>query len=273
MNHKLFAPRVTPWTNYLTDRLDTTHDSSLYHYSMLKMMMKTFNFSVHIRTTDTWTAAAGNSQNVTGQLGFLYRHQAIFMITPYRMTTDRMVYGDFTAITWEPTFLFLFRHPKTTSIHSKYLVPFKWSVWMTILGLLLLYISIMSIHLQRSGSFETVDDRSFVGVCIWLLGYSFQQYAAHMPNLHSSRIMVVSLILMVYISFQYYCTFIIGSLIMESPKTIKTLDDLISSGLEIGTTKAVYNRDLFVSVSRLHIKGSIKHCRFPVALNRWRIQK
>lgn len=52
MNHKLFAPRVTPWTNYLTDRLDTTHDSSLYHYSMLKMMMKTFNFSVHNRYLD-----------------------------------------------------------------------------------------------------------------------------------------------------------------------------------------------------------------------------
>lgn len=252
LNNKLLRPEPVPWTDYLNDRLDTTHDSSLYHYVLLKMMMKSFNFSINIRRTNTWSASEAEV-NVTGELGYLVRHQAVFMITPYRITTGRMEYGDFTAITWEPWFLFLFRHPKTSSIHSKYLVPFDWSVWITILVMLIISIVVMIIHLKSCGSLETVHDRSFSGTFLWFLGYAFQQYATHLPNLHSSRIMVVSIILMVYISYQYYCTFIVGSLITESPKTIKTLDGLINSGLEIGTSKAVYARDLFLSVGGLVI--------------------
>lgn len=247
MDPKLFLPGPVPWTQYLHTRLDTTHDSALYHYDLLKLMMKCFNFSVNIHRTNTWSASGG-SQNVTGELGFLHRHQAMFTITPYRITPDRIDYGEFTAITWEPRFVFLFRHPKTMSTHSKYLVPFEGSVWIALLCILLLCIVIMTVHLQRSGNFESVHDRSFLGVFFWLLGYSFQQYASCLPKLHSSRIMVVSVILMGYVSYQYYCTFIIGSLITESPKTIKTLDDLISSGLEIGTTKAVFSRDMFFSM-------------------------
>lgn len=59
--------------------------------------------------------------------------------------------------------------------------------------------------------------------------------------------MVISVILMAYISYQYYSTFIIASLITEAPKTIKTFDDLASSDLEFGTTKAVYVKDLLLS--------------------------
>lgn len=249
MNHKLFRPGA-PWTTYLRERLDTTHDSTLYHLQLLEMLKKKFNFSVRLHKTDTWSASS-SSVNVTGELGFLYRHQAIFMITPYRITEDRMAYGDFSAITWEPSFLFLFRHPKVTSIRSKYLVPFRSSVWFCILSMLLLIICLLSCHLQRSGSFEDVPDRSSSFVLMWLFGYILQQYGFHLPQLNSSRIMVVSVILMGYLSYQYYCTFIIGSLITESPKTIKTLDDLINSGLEMATTRAVYTKDLFMSVSGL----------------------
>lgn len=212
------------------------------------MLQDKYNFSVRLRKTNTWSAST-SSDTVSGELGFLHRHQAIFMITPYRMTLDRIDFGDFAAITWEPHFLFLFRHPKSTSIHSKYLVPFQWSVWFAILTTLIMFTLVLSVHLQRSSSFETISDRRLLGVSLWLFGYAFQQYAGHLPKLNSSRVLIVSLIFMSYVSYQYYCTFIIGSLITESPKTIKTLDDLIDSGLQIGTTRAVYTRDLFFSVS------------------------
>lgn len=213
---------------------------------MLKLM---FNFNVRLRKTNTWSPSVDlGGDNVTGELGFLHRHQAVFMLTPYRLTSDRLEFGDFTAITWQPQFLFIFRHPKSTSITSKYLVPFQSSVWFVILILLLAFIVILAVHLQRSRVFETIPDRSLIGVALWLTGYLCQQYATHLPNLNSSRVLVLTLVLMSFLSYQYYCTFIIGSLIMESPKTIKTLADLVASGLEIGTTRAVYTRDLFFSV-------------------------
>lgn len=212
------------------------------------MMKKTCNFSVRLHKTDTWTATGVTANNVSGELGFLHRHQALFMITPYRLTVDRIDYGDFTAITWEPSFLFLFRHPKTSTIGSQYFVPFAGSVWMCIMVTLSSFSLVMVIHLRMNRRLESVEDGSFFGISLWFLGTLFQQYGSEWPSLNSSRFLLLSVVLMAYLSFQYYCTFIIGSLITESPKTIKTLDDLINSGLEIGTTRAVYTKDLFLAV-------------------------
>lgn len=177
------------------------------------------------------------------------------MITPYRLTPDRATFADVTSITWSPQFLFLFRHPKFTSIRSQYLLPFQWSVWATMALVILIFSLILALHLQRSGAFEDVPDRSFVAVVLWIFGFSLQQFSADLPKLNSSRIIVISVMLMSFISYQYYTTFIVGSLIIERPKTIKTLTDLINSGIPLGTTTAVYNRDLFTAVGFMKLIG------------------
>lgn len=54
--------------------------------------------------------------------------------------------------------------------------------------------------------------------------------------------------------FQFYSASIVGSLLMEKPKTIKTLRGLINSPLKLGIEDIVYNKDFFkVSVIRFGV--------------------
>lgn len=225
-------------------------------------MQEKFNFRIDYRRTNQWTDTEVFAHNVSGVLKFLHKREAAFMMSPYRLTVGRAEFADVTAVTWSPDFRFLFRHPKSSSIHSQYLVPFELSVWAALTLSILLISIILAIHLQRSGAFETVHDRSFVGVLLWLYSFAVQQFSGDLPRLNASRIILTAVMLLSFICYQYYNTFIVASLIIEQPKTIKTLTDLIKSGLDMGTTTAVYNRDLFTSVSNYLARKS-----FPDLLN------
>lgn len=45
--------------------------------------------------------------------------------------------------------------------------------------------------------------------------------------------------------YQFYSASIVGSLLMEKPKSIKTIRDLIDSSLKLGIEDIVYNKDFF----------------------------
>lgn len=57
-----------------------------------------------------------------------------------------------------------------------------------------------------------------------------------------------------FLVFQFYSASIVGSLLMEKPKTIKTLRNLIDSPLDAGIEDIVYNKDFF-NVSTLLASG------------------
>lgn len=57
-----------------------------------------------------------------------------------------------------------------------------------------------------------------------------------------------------FLVFQFYSASIVGSLLMEKPKTIKTLRNLIDSSLDVGIEDIVYNKDFF-KVSTLLVSG------------------
>lgn len=45
--------------------------------------------------------------------------------------------------------------------------------------------------------------------------------------------------------FQFYSASVVGTLLMQKPKTIKTLRNLIDSSLKTGIEDIVYNKDFF----------------------------
>lgn len=45
--------------------------------------------------------------------------------------------------------------------------------------------------------------------------------------------------------YQFYSASIVGSLLMEKPKSIRTLRDLIDSSLRVGIEDIPYNKDYF----------------------------
>lgn len=92
----------------------------------------------------------------------------------------------------------------------------------------------------------TEIDTSYTNNFLNIFGLFCQQNSVPFHERNSTRIVVSFTIFFSFIFYQYYSTYIVASLITESPKSIKTLDDLLNSNLELGTTKAAYNRDLFM---------------------------
>lgn len=79
-----------------------------------------------------------------------------------------------------------------------------------------------------------------------------------MPQFTSRRCIIMLILLFGFFMFQFYSASIVGSLLMEKPKTIKTLRNLIDSPLKLGIEDILYNKDFFkVSTPELkHILSS-----------------
>ncbi|XP_058835188.1 uncharacterized protein LOC131692250 isoform X1 [Topomyia yanbarensis] len=78
------------------------------------------------------------------------------------------------------------------------------------------------------------------------LGGVCQQGLSEIPHLPSGKCTSLFILLFGYLMFQYYSASIVGSLIMDPPKNIKTLRNLIDSRLTLGIEDIPYSRDYFV---------------------------
>lgn len=75
--------------------------------------------------------------------------------------------------------------------------------------------------------------------------------SSELPNVQSRRLVIFVMLLFGFAIFQFYSASIVGSLLMEKPKTIKTLRNLIDSPLSLGIEDIVYNKDFFRVSKRL----------------------
>lgn len=57
--------------------------------------------------------------------------------------------------------------------------------------------------------------------------------------------LILSALLFSILLFQFYSSFIVGSLLTASPKTIRTIQQLLDSRLECGIDEVSYIRDIF----------------------------
>ncbi|XP_055325553.1 uncharacterized protein LOC129579470 [Sitodiplosis mosellana] len=90
------------------------------------------------------------------------------------------------------------------------------------------------------------DESAALSRCALLfIGALCQQGSSEMPQFTSRRCIIMLILLFGFFMFQFYSASIVGSLLMEKPKTIKTLRNLIDSPLKLGIEDIVYNKDFF----------------------------
>nr|QKN21506.1 ionotropic receptor [Zeugodacus tau] len=91
---------------------------------------------------------------------------------------------------------------------------------------------------QRTGLFfESV---------LFYVGSICQQGLTFSTSFFSGRCIVITSLLFAFAIYQFYSASIVGTLLMEKPKTIRTLRDLIHSSLAVGVEDIPYNRDYFL---------------------------
>ncbi|XP_031631205.1 uncharacterized protein LOC116345713 isoform X2 [Contarinia nasturtii] len=106
-----------------------------------------------------------------------------------------------------------------------------------------------NVNSKPTKTFDNIDveyDESALSRCTLLfIGALCQQGSAEMPQFTSRRCIIMLILLFGFCTFQFYSASIVGSLLMEKPKTIKTLRNLIDSPLKLGIEDIVYNKDFF----------------------------
>uniref|UniRef100_A0A1I8M9U0 Ionotropic glutamate receptor C-terminal domain-containing protein n=1 Tax=Musca domestica TaxID=7370 RepID=A0A1I8M9U0_MUSDO len=269
---------------YLISHIDTHLDSmNRFNFALLSHVRDLFNFSFVLSKTATWGYLKNGKFD--GMIGALVRKQADIGGSPIFFRIERAKVIDYTTRTWVARPCFIFRHPRSTKKDRiVFLQPFSNDVWILLAGcgvatILLLWLlttletdgrpvsAVIPTKSFPHGSFkkrlvrwggllcgyDIRDDNSatqrvgmFLESILFYVGSICQQGLTFSTRSFSGRCIVTTSLLFSFAIYQFYSASIVGTLLMEKPKTIRTLRDLIHSSLEIGIEDIVYNRDYFL---------------------------
>ncbi|KAG4075434.1 hypothetical protein HA402_015087 [Bradysia odoriphaga] len=199
-------------------------------YKLFKLMMEMHNFKVLIHRTDHWVTV-DSMGHWTGTLGMVQRGEVDFAITGARHQDDRYGQVDATANSYYIQLKFLFQHPKSVTSSNVFLSPLNEVVWIV----LVLFGLFTAFSLRQSFLLENkrqCTDYTYSNSLLIVFGMLFQQGYGGSTNYMSSKVFVISVLLLSFLMFQFYSSFIISSLLIEPPKTIKTMKQLAHSKLK-----------------------------------------
>lgn len=173
-------------------------------------------------------------------------------------------------------FLFIFRHPKSIDSLNVFLSPFDLAVWLAIFflsvcsAIIVRQIFLIENHrlVRHSINNETINEDSYSNAVLMVFGFIFQQGKTNVllslcvvvtvllftgydgnPLLLSSRVLITTMLIFSVLIFQFYSSFIVGSLLTEAPKNIKTVKQLLNSRFEFGIDLVPYVLDNFHSAT------------------------
>lgn len=156
---------------------------------------------------------------------------------------DRLEFMEFTVYTWKLEAVIMFRHPKT-GLRNVFLEPLDVFVWLLTFSVIIFSSSLIFFSMK----FQKSDEKKiFSPTRAWILSVAILCQQGFIENFSkfSTRIILFSTIMFTMIVYQFYSSFIVGSLLTAPPKTINTLRDLINSDLEVGVEDVTYNNEFF----------------------------
>lgn len=172
------------------------------------------------------------------------------IVTPTYMTTERLKQVHFLAMTGPLDYKFIFRSPKLSYTHNVFAVAFHYRVWLSILGLILLatVLQVVIIRVDRAMFHpDNPRDKGFAGVLLSMISLASQQEVLIASRTISSRTLSVVMLFSLMFLYISFSANIVG-LIQSPSRTIRTLEDLRASGMELTVQDDRINR-IFIGVS------------------------
>uniref|UniRef100_A0A182N506 Ionotropic glutamate receptor C-terminal domain-containing protein n=1 Tax=Anopheles dirus TaxID=7168 RepID=A0A182N506_9DIPT len=205
------------------------YNAPQFAYHIIKLLKYRLNFS--------------NANASVGLVGQLVTKQVDFSAVPLSMQTERLPLFDPTIEILRGKFYTLFRHPKKAFGRNIFLQPFQGMVWVGLVILLGLISALLSATFVVQGANITEMPLSLVIT----LGTLAQQAAVTGWMRHASgKVLLLAAFGCCMLLLQFYSSFIIGYQLVEQPRTINTMQQLIASGMPIAIENLSYNRDFFM---------------------------
>lgn len=211
-----------------------------HHYRLFKVLAEKHNFSLFLHRSKLW--GFYRNESYSGLLEMLHTGQIDFSITPFRITSERLELMDFTVMTWLTTPTIIFRHPRN-SHRSPFLEPLSPWVWNCIL-IITFFVSVLVTVTIRS---KRTKEKKMTLIRAIMTAHGIMCQQGYMENFYGSSTRVILLVFIFFsqIIYQFYSSFIVGSLLTDPAKTLNTLRQLIDSNLKVGIEDVTYNTDFF----------------------------
>lgn len=144
---------------------------------------------------------------------------------------------------------FVFRQPKLSYVANVYVLPFRWTVWLSTFFLVAvtafaLYVVVSWEPRQNIADGAAVLQKSWKDVFTLSLGAVCQQGTSAVPSGVSGRIITIIIFISLMFLYTSYSANIVA-LLQSSSNSINTLSDLLKSRLEVGVDDTVFNRFYF----------------------------
>ncbi|XP_063697947.1 glutamate [NMDA] receptor subunit 1-like [Culicoides brevitarsis] len=259
--------------------LDSMHRMNM---AILEHFRWMHNLTFHVRRVKSWGYPVNDTWD--GMVGSLLRDEADLGGSPifYYKARQQAVTGvGYTAL--ERPCFFLLQPYDPNALRNIFLLPFSTNVWICILLCCVLFIFVMFVFYdfehkvtssgnawlkkfvkgpqkkkQKARKTENVSKPHAINFwfdsLLLLTGVICQQGLEKSVKSSASRCFGLFLLVFGFLIYQFYSASIVSALLMEKPKTIKTLRNLIDSPLELYIDNNIY------------MKNHFKHTKDPLAI-------
>ncbi|CAG9853643.1 unnamed protein product [Phyllotreta striolata] len=240
--------------NHLTDKRDPHIDSiSKVNYVLIGHFKDILNVTLNFTIESTWGYKVNSSW--TGMIGLLSRKKIDIGGTSLFFTEDRVDVIDYVAMITPTRSYFIFREPKLSYVTNVFILPFDMGVWLSTVALVIIAVFFLyvilnweltkEIYLKKSNSYYASNNKPTVlDVVLISFGALCQQASHIVPASVPGRITTIVLFLSLMFLYTSYSSNIVA-LLQSSSSSIKNLQDLLNSRLEVGVDDTVFNRFYF----------------------------
>lgn len=232
---------------------DAIHINSMsrLNYRLFQIMQQMYNFKIFLQRAHMWGYLKNGFWQ--GALGMLSRKEVDISVSGQQWKNEHYGALEATTNTYVVRTKFIFRHPKLVDAAHVFTTPFTNIAWICIFivcvisSYFLRQIFVVENHRKIKTHFadQTINEDSWSNSILLVFGIILQQGYANEPILVSSRIVTLTVLFFSLLIFQFYSSFIVGSLLTEPPKTIKTMKQLLHCPLEFGVDNMPYILDNF----------------------------
>ncbi|CAH0551357.1 unnamed protein product, partial [Brassicogethes aeneus] len=249
-------PRLTgSLKEYLANDNDRQINSlNRFHSVTIDHCREMYNFSLEVQRTNSWGYIQKKTGKFDGLVSLLERKLVDFGSSPLLFKLDRMPFVDYGFGNWILRSTFVYKRPRIEAkSYEIFLRPLSYDVWLTIL-VILVFITLalkiaFTIELNIKHKIKSNVDPSWSFLMLFTLGAFCQQGATCYPLLFSSRILSIFVFLFCILTYQFYSASIVSYLLMDPPRSIFNLKDLVESKMQAGIEDILIDRDYFVQTT------------------------
>uniref|UniRef100_A0A1S4J9H4 Ionotropic receptor 75a N-terminal domain-containing protein n=2 Tax=Culex quinquefasciatus TaxID=7176 RepID=A0A1S4J9H4_CULQU len=212
-----------------------------FTYQIVQLLRQRLNFKVDFLRTRDYALEAIGTNSTSGIIGQLQQNLVDFSIIPMAITAERIGSFDQTVGILDVRIMTVFRHPKDSGVRHIFLKPFENLVWVGIgvIVLVSIFVLAMAFGTKRRCSLDLLQCATAVA------GMICQQGSIDKTAFGLSRIATIAVVVFSILIYQFYSCYFIGYFLVLPPKTIRTLEQLITTNIKVSVEDLSYNRDFF----------------------------